>query len=171
MRQTEGNGLVAAKELRKAVGDKVLLIVTGPLDRPVSNAQRAEISRRHDVDTWVTRSIDIPTLEVVLWNELLRRFLPREGRAGAPRLTLRERIALIRARVSSITRADVKAFLFREYHIIPTPPRDPDEEPGWIELLNSPPTLANVKKLLTKDLTPRRKMVVPLPAVGTEPPR
>jgi hypothetical protein len=88
IRQVEGNGLTAATALRKALGVEPMLLVVGPAAEVPTPEQRQAVARRHRADLWVPRVLDIPTLDVLLWSELVQRCLPREVRAGAAPGTL-----------------------------------------------------------------------------------
>jgi DNA-binding response OmpR family regulator len=148
IRQTEGNGLTVARELRNALGAEALVVLVGSAELPLTAQQRQAAAAKHGIDLWVPRALDPVALETVLWTELTRRFRPREAPRGAPGLV---------ERLRGVTGDDVKTFLTKERYIIPTPPRDPEEEPGWIELFNSPPTPDVLKKLLTKDIAIGKK--------------
>lgn len=148
LRQVDDNGLVAGQALRAKVGPDVFLLVHGPADTRKSPAQRQALADRHAVDTWSETALEVDGIESVVWNELNRRHRPRTEEA--PPVSLLER-------ARSVTTSDVKEFLTKDRPLIPTPPRAPDEEPGWIELLNAPPTAENLKRLLRKDIGVRRR--------------
>lgn len=73
VRQTEGNGLTAARVMRDAMGVDVLIIVVGPADEAMSNERRAQLTQRHGVDLWIPRPVDPHTLQILLTGELSKR--------------------------------------------------------------------------------------------------
>ena len=84
IRQTEGNGLTGGEAYRRAVGADPMVLVQGTPDDSVTADRRRALMIRHKVDLWVPRQLDAPTMEVLLWNELLQRCLPRERRLDVP---------------------------------------------------------------------------------------
>ncbi len=84
VRQTEGNGLTEGEAYRRAVGADPMVLVQGTPDDSVTPDRRRTLMIRHKVDLWVPRPLDAPTMEVLLWNELLQRCLPRERRLDIP---------------------------------------------------------------------------------------
>ncbi len=148
LRQVDDNGLVTGQALRAKVGPDVFILVHGPADTRKTPAQRQALSERHGVDMWSETALEPVGIEAVVWNELNRRHRPRA--VAPPTLSL-----LARAR--AVSSDDVRTFLTKDRPLIPTPPRGEDEEPGWIELLNARPTAENLKRLLWKDIVPRRK--------------
>lgn len=143
IRQAEGNGVVAAKALRAAIGPRPFVLVHGAADQPMNQEQRQVQMQRHGVDSWLTRPVDTHTLEVVLWNEVVIRFVPKAPRAEAP--TAGERMRA--------TAAEVKTTLTRHHHLLPNPePAAPGEEPSWLELLNAPVSAESVRRLFQKPL-------------------
>jgi hypothetical protein len=148
LRQIDDNGLVAGKALRAEVGKDVYILVHGAADTRKTAAERQAIADRHGVDTWSEIALEPDGIASVLGGELHRRHRPRTATVTPLGLMDRAR---------SVTKEDVKAFLTKDRPLIPTPIRAPDEPPGWIELLNAPPTAANLKALLTKEIGVRRK--------------
>lgn len=146
LRQIDDNGLVAGRTLRSRMGPDAFIVVHGAADTRKSAADRQTLAERHGVDVWSETALEPQGIEAVVWGELSRRNRPK----APPPPTLLER-------ARSTTTADVKAFLNKERPLLPTPYRAPDVEPGWIELLNAPPTPANLKRLLTKDIGGARK--------------
>lgn len=84
IRQTDGNGLTEGERYRKAVGADPMVVVHGTPDEAVTPERRRQWMTRHLVDLWIPRGLDAPTLEVLMWNELLQRCLPRERRVATP---------------------------------------------------------------------------------------
>ncbi len=78
VRQTEGNGLTAARTMRDAIGADVLIIVVGPADEAMSTERRAQLIARHGVDVWIPRPIDPHTLQILLAGELAKRTSARQ---------------------------------------------------------------------------------------------
>lgn len=148
LRQIDDNGLVAGKALRAVLGRDVYILVHGAADSRKTAAERQGIAERHGVDVWSETVLEPEGIAAVVGGELHRRHRPRAAAATPASLFQRAR---------SVTKEDVKAFLTKDRPLIPTPPRGPDEPPGWIELLNAPPTAANLKALLTKEIGGRRK--------------
>jgi CheY-like chemotaxis protein len=146
LRQLEDNGLVAGRTLRSRLGPDPFIVVHGAADTRKSSADRQTLADRHGVDVWSESALEPDGIEVVVWGELIRRNRPK----AAPPPSLLER-------ARSTSTDDVKAFLTKDRPLIATPPRAADEEPGWMELLNAPPTTANLKRLLTKDIGGARK--------------
>lgn len=148
LRQIDDNGLVAGKALRAALGRDVYILVHGAADTRKTAAERQSIAERHGVDVWSESVLEPEGIAAVIGGEMHRRHRPRAA-STTP--------ASLWQRLRSLTREDVKAFLTKDRPLISTPPRGPDEPPGWIELLNAPPTVANLKALLTKEIGWRRK--------------
>jgi len=98
IRQLEGNGVSATPELRKAVGPGVFVSVIGAMDEVPPAEQRQALMKRNQVDSWLPRVVDGPSLEVLLWTELLRRAMAAEAKARPepaappPRASLLERL-------------------------------------------------------------------------------
>lgn len=98
VRQVEGNGMTAAAQLRKVVGTDTFVCVVGAVDEAPSAEQRQALMKRNQVDTWLPRVVDGPSLEVLLWTELLRRAVAAEARTrpeptpAAPAPTLLQRL-------------------------------------------------------------------------------
>ncbi|MDP2315536.1 MAG: hypothetical protein Q8P41_21740 [Pseudomonadota bacterium] len=148
LRQVDDNGLVAGRALRQKLGAGIYILVHGCADARKTATDRQTLADRHGVDTWSETALEPEGMEAVVWGELDRRYRPRASAA--------ERKSLL-ARARSLTANDVKAFLTKDRPLIATPPRAPDEEPGWIELLNAPPTAENLKRLLSKEIGGKRK--------------
>jgi response regulator RpfG family c-di-GMP phosphodiesterase len=146
LRQIEDNGLVAGKTLRTRLGPDAFIVVHGAADTRKSSADRQILAERHGVDVWSESALEPEGIESVVWGELFRRNRPKVP----PPPTLLER-------ARATTAEDVKTFLNKDRPLLPTPYRAPDEEPGWIELLNAPPTSENLKRLLTKEIGGPRK--------------
>ncbi|MDP2311052.1 MAG: hypothetical protein Q8P18_33840 [Pseudomonadota bacterium] len=154
LRQADDNGLVAGKALRALVGPDVYILVHGAADmrpgarRPAAS-ERQGIATWHGVNGWSEAVLEPEAIESVVGGELHRRHRAQVPVAAPVSLLTRAR---------AVTREDMKAFLTKDRPLVPTPPRAPDEPPGWIELLNAAPTAANLKALLTKEIggMPRR---------------
>lgn len=141
LRQMEGNGLVACKTLREAAGHDAFLLVHGPTTAPTTASARKVAAKFHRANAWAGTLLTPDEMDVIVWTELGSRQRTGEVRAGG-----------VFHRIRRITRRDVWDFLTRHHHIIPTPPRGADEPPGWIEILNGPPSIENIRRLLTKPL-------------------
>lgn len=140
LRQFEGNGLIACKELRPVAGREAFFLVHGPTEAPTTPAARQQVATYHRVDTWTSAVLSPEEVDVLVWNHLV---------AAARAQTKRPSLL---ARIRAITRADVWDFLTRPRHVISTPPPGRDEEPSWLEILNGPPTFSNLRKLMTKPI-------------------
>lgn len=140
LRQMEGNGLAACKTLREAAGKDAYLLVHGPTTAPTTGSARKVAAKFHRADAWAGTVLAPDEMDVIVWNELNARQRSSEvARQGFWR------------RLGHVRR-DVWELLTRQHHLIPTPPRSPDEPPGWIEILNGPPSLSNLRRLVTKPL-------------------
>lgn len=138
LRQFDGNGLALGKALRAQLGGDVLILVHGDANPPLGAAERAQAAALHGVSGWLPGTLEAPHMDSLIRSALARRYQPKVDRE---RRTQWE---------ETRTRSGVWEFLTRPRHLIPTPPRAPDEPPGWIEILNGPPTLANMRLLLAK---------------------
>ena len=139
LRQLEGNGLVLGKEMRARLGGDALILVHGDSNPPATSAERAQAAAAHGVSGWMPSTLEPPHIDALIGTALARRYQPAVDRE---RKSAWERLPANRSRVWE--------FLTRHRHIIPTPYRSPEEPPGWIEILNGPPTLANARLLWVK---------------------
>ena len=140
LRQVESNGLIVARGLRQEVGRDAFIVVHGPTTTFHASAERNPISRHHGVDRWTPNVLEPIEMDTLVGAELNAR---RRNKQGRPSLFTRARRYRWRDLVSYFTRL---------HHVIPTPPPREDGKPGWIEILNGPPTVSNVRRLMAKTI-------------------
>jgi CheY-like chemotaxis protein len=139
LRQVEDNGLLIAKALRGLVGRDAFILVHGSTTSVTSAADRRLVLERHGVDQWAPSTLEPDDIAVIINSKALVQRMVKEPRRS------------FWVRLRGVSKKEIWAFLNKQYHLLPNPPPNP-ENPHWFEILNGPPTISNIRRLMTKPI-------------------